>query len=82
MQLYCLPTVSAPSTTSHTTSLLLVFLSPVHLLVYEQSSEGSLKITSEREATGAYVIRLLYVWHLKNDERVEKKTRCVCVCGR
>lgn len=30
--------------------------SPVHLLVCEHSSEGSLKITSEREATGAYAI--------------------------
>lgn len=35
--------------------------SPLHLLVYEQSSEGSLKIPSEREATGAYAIRLLHV---------------------
>lgn len=51
----------ATSTTSHTTSSLLLSLSPVHLLVYEQSSAGSLKITSEREATGAYAIGLLHV---------------------
>lgn len=61
----------ATSTTSHTTSSLLVSLSPVHLLLYEQSSEGSLKITSEREATGAYAIGLL---HVCGDVAFEKRS--------
>ena len=62
-RLYCsfIMHLCATSTTSHTTSSLLLSLSPVHLLVYEQSSAGSLKITSEREATGAYAIGLLHV---------------------
>lgn len=51
----------ATSTTSHTTSSVLVSLSPVHLLAFEWRSEGSLKITSEREDTGAYTIKLLHV---------------------
>lgn len=59
------------ATTSHTTSSLPVSLSRVHLLIYEQSSEGSLKITSEREDTGAHAIEPLHVcvetWHLKDD---------------
>lgn len=50
--------------------------SPLHLLVYEQSSEGSLKIPSEREATGAYAIRLL---HVCGDVAFEKKKRRACV---
>lgn len=53
---------------------LLVSWSPVLLLVYEQSSEGSLKITSEREATGAYAIGLL---HVCGDVAFEKRRACV-----
>lgn len=49
-------------------------LSPVHLLIYEQSSKGSLKITSEREATGAYAIGLL---HVCGDVAFEKSRACV-----
>lgn len=53
------------------TSSLLVSLSPVLPLIYEQSSEGSLKITSEAEATGAYTIcrsMCVEMWHLRKDE--------------
>lgn len=56
------------------TSSLLVSLSPVLPLIYEQSSEGSLKITSEAEATGAYTIWLL---HVCGDVAFEKRWACV-----
>lgn len=64
----------ATNTTSHTTSSVFVSLFPVHLLAFEWRSEGSLKITSESEDTGAYTIKLL---HVCGDVAFEKRWACM-----